>query len=472
MRSDILKGFLPWFIFFAFNDGSPAGLVSAALAGLICLVIFNRQGLKKHFILDVSSFILLAFFIIGGFIFYHAGFSKYSLLITDAFLAVVCLGSLLTPHPFALQYAKVKVSEHYWRNPVFLGINYWLSFIWGFMFLFAAISVALFLLGFGSKLWLLEIIPTALIVSALFFTVLFPDSFQRKFIKKKGGVAAIPHISEIQTIPLGSMQIACRTVGEGPLLVLIYGARMNMHSWDVDFLKRLSQSFKLLIFDLPGVSYSSYEGNMPYSVESLANVLHRLLEKLALKPAGIVGYSMGGWIAQEFAVHYPDEAPLLILMSSCIGGEKMVRCSVDTREKLQALRSLVGDELNEEKMKLDFPEQIIPRIKEKMLRVYETTFLEGAPSAEIMEQIIQLVQRWYQGNDQPDKLKELTMPSLILAGKEDLIVPPENSQVLHALLKHSEVVEYPDAGHGLFYQYPLDVADQIKEFLVAHRGRE
>lgn len=468
MRLDIIKGFLPWFVFFAFNDGTAVGLTAAALSGLLCLFIFNFRGLKRKFILDIASLIVLILFVLSGFIFYKTTFAQYSLFLADLILALVCFISIAIKKPFALQYAKTKVAEIYWNNPIFLGINIWLAFVWGFIFLLAAISTGLFSFGFGAKLWLMEIIPTALIVTAIFFTIIFPDSYQKKIIKSIGGVAAIPDISEVQIVSLGSMSIAYRTLGEGPLLVLIYGMWMNMHSWDVDLLKRLSQNFKLLLFDYPGVGHSNYE-NMPYTAENIANVLYRLINKLELKPAGIIGYSLGSWVAQEFALHYPELAPLLILLGSRISGDKSIRSTPEVQRQFKEMLLLKGDELNTKKIALNFVESAVPRMQAKMQQVDKTTQLEGAPSAEVMQQFIKLLERWYANNATVEALKELTTPTLILAGKQDIIVPVENSRLLQQYLKNSELIEYPDAGHGLLYQYPLDIADQIKTFVEKHR---
>jgi len=389
----------------------------------------------------------------------------YSLFAATITLALFSFITVVLHRPFTLPYAKIQAPEVYWKHPVFIQVNYWLSAMWGLVFLFYAFVVLLFYLGIGNKLWMLEILPTASLVFAIGFMIFFPDAYKTRFMKK-GMIAAIPGISEVQMIKLGNVTLGYRTIGKGPLLILLHGMLTNMHSWDPDLLKKLSENFQVLIFDYPGIGYSTYK-KMQFSVATIVDCLHGLIDKLKLKPYAIIGYSFGGFIAQKFAIKYPKELKALVLIGSMCGGNEATWCDEKILQKIEraSAKETSGEEQFNQMMSVMFTEATLPRLIARMKKVITTAAIEGLVSFEMQEKERQVVDSFRDNNQLAEQITKLKLPVLVIAGKQDVIVPFANAELLQKKLPNAKLVSYDDAGHGLFYQYPLDIADNIKEFL-------
>jgi pimeloyl-ACP methyl ester carboxylesterase len=465
MRTYILRGLLPWIILFAFADGSAQGLFYAAIGGLLVLFIFNFYSLKKFFLL---GWVTLLFFIVMLFISFawpESILVKYDLLIANAVLTVLCFTTLIARRPFSLPYAKMLTAKIYWQHPLFIIVNYWITAVWGLAFLFYTILIILFMLGIGNKLWMLQILPVAALVFAIGFMVLFPDYYRRR-ATRQGTVASLPNISVIKTVNFGNVQIGYRLLGQGPLLVMVPGALMNMHHWDPDMLAQLSKNFQVLLFDYPGVGYSSYQ-NMPFTAEKLADCLYNLIDKLQLQIKAIVGYSMGGWIAQKYAVKYSQNVAALVLIGTTCGGPNAVWCDKTVEQKLE---TCVSDDISSEEqfanmMSVMFPQLIIPRIFNKIMKIFVAAVLEGTPKKKMVQLERQIIDDWRIDNQLVKQISELDLPVLIISGLQDVVMPPENAKLLQTKFSNSKLLEYDDAGHGVIYQYPLDIADNIRDFL-------
>jgi len=465
MRSCILIALLPWLIFFAFVDGTPAGLLFSSLGGLICLFVFNFAYIRKFFSLAWVS--LFFFLIMFGAHFANPEFFlvRYNLFVATAVLAVFGFISLILRRPFTLSYAKIQAPEVYWKHPVFVRVNYWLTATLGFVFLFYAVVVLLFNFGVGTKLWMLEILPTSALVFAIGFMIIFPDLYKNKFIKK-GVIAAIAGISEVKLADLGNVTIGYRILGKGPLLILANGALTNMHSWDPDLLKKLSETFQVLIFDYPGIGYSTYK-QMPFSAETLVDCLYNLINKLELKPVAIVGYSFGGLIAQKFAVKYANKIKALVLIGTTCGGSEATWCNAQTLQKIERAmnKEIPGEERINQMLSIMFTKEALPRFVMRMKKILTSAAIEGLLSVEMQQKQQQVIERWRADNQLAKKIAKLKLPILIVAGEQDEMVPFANAKLLQQKLSQAKLVSYDNAGHGVIYQYPLDIAGSIEEFL-------
>lgn len=458
MRTYIIRAFLPWLIFLAFADGSLPGLQLATLGGAICLLLFNWSALRKKFLFDWASLIFfIAFWVIGvglG----ETPFVKYSLLSAYFFLAIISFLSLLLKVPVALQHARTRTSVQFWTHPIFIGVNYWITIFWSFVFFAAGLSAALFYIGIGTKLLMTSILPVIFIVVGIFFTALFPDKYKAK-MTKKGTVAALPGISSIKIVMIGHVKLAYRIIGHGPLLILAGAERMNMHHWDPDFLKQLSQNYTVLIFDYPGVGYSEYQ-QMPYTAKQLASYLEKMIDALKLTPSAMIGYSMGGMVAQAFACKFSKKIKALVLISTSAGGSQSERY-----ENLKQDYTGLNREDCDLILKQYFSDDVIVRMKNKLYRVYDGAVFEGAITEKIIDEQKKLIEDWYRDEKNIAEMKHVKLPILLIVGKHDQIIPASNSQMMKKLFQNVKLVEYNDAGHGVIYQYPADIVSEINRFL-------
>ena len=133
------------------------------------------------------------------------------------------------------------------------------------------------------------------------------------------------NLLNIQDIPakkvhVGDIDIGYKILGKGEPILLFNGASDNMDAWDPSFLRSLSSNHTVIVFDNRGIGNTT-TGSKPYSMQLLANDTAGLLDALNIHKADVFGYSLGGHIAQQFTVRYPEKVNRLILAATTCGGK-------------------------------------------------------------------------------------------------------------------------------------------------------
>src|SRR5919106_2781263 len=129
----------------------------------------------------------------------------------------------------------------------------------------------------------------------------------------------------MQDIPLkkvrvGDIDVAYKMFGQGDPIILYNGASDSMDAWDPSFLTAISSNHTVIAFDQRGIGNSTV-GSAPYTYPQLANDTAGLLDALKIPKAGVMGYSLGGHIAQAFTISHPEKVNRLILVASSCGGK-------------------------------------------------------------------------------------------------------------------------------------------------------
>ena len=128
-------------------------------------------------------------------------------------------------------------------------------------------------------------------------------------------------------------QVAYRQFGSGPDLLLIMGQDGSMSWWEPSLLSVLAQHYRVTVFDLPGVGYSS-PSLQPMTIDWLADETAGLIEDLGLVHAAVLGWGLGGEVALALAERHPASEASLVLVDSSIGGPGAARPSADVRAAL------------------------------------------------------------------------------------------------------------------------------------------
>ena len=131
---------------------------------------------------------------------------------------------------------------------------------------------------------------------------------------------------KIQDIPakkvhVGDIDIAYKTFGKGDPILLINGYSFTMDSWDPTLLETLASNHTVIVFDNRGIGNTTSGSEQKFSIALFANDTAGLLEALNIKKADVLAWSMGGRIAQELTLNYPDKVGKLILYAIGCGGE-------------------------------------------------------------------------------------------------------------------------------------------------------
>ena len=123
----------------------------------------------------------------------------------------------------------------------------------------------------------------------------------------------------IATIPVDGGRIAYRRLGSGRPLLVLNGLAATSADWEPSFIDRLASASELVLIDNRGIGGSSDDG-APFDIAKLAEDIARVIEALDFEAANVLGWSMGGFIAQRLALDHPNSVDKLILLSTDPGG--------------------------------------------------------------------------------------------------------------------------------------------------------
>ncbi|MEH6345308.1 MAG: alpha/beta hydrolase [Bermanella sp.] len=248
-------------------------------------------------------------------------------------------------------------------------------------------------------------------------------------------------------------------------LVLFQRFRGTMDHWDPDFLDKLAQTRTVIIFDNSGVARSS--GNTPSSVESMAQAASDFIQLLDYPKVDVLGWSLGGFIAQQIALDRPKTINKLIVAGSGPGG---VADAPAIPEKVLAVMQKPNSENPmEDFLYLFFTESQASRTAGMQhlgrLGKRDESFGPEA-NAEAMTAQGAAVMSWAMGKDSAyERLESLSQPILVANGQHDIMIHAYNSFAMAQRAPNAKLVLYPDSGHGFLFQYADEFAKEVNEFL-------
>jgi pimeloyl-ACP methyl ester carboxylesterase len=263
--------------------------------------------------------------------------------------------------------------------------------------------------------------------------------------------------------------------GEGFPLVMITGLSENLECWDPSLVEALSRRFKLVLFDNRD-SGRTDTSNQEYSMKTLADDTAGLMDALEISKAHVLGFSMGGMVAQELVLHYPEKVSKLVLYSTSSNG----RLSHELTKIASALeRGSSTKEIAEMYLSLpgasDYPSNVV-RKTPSIINCYTADFVkENANFVNLYHQRCgkhpiseQGWRRQYnaqKGFNAQGRLQQINTPTLVLHGKKDFPLPPEKGSNLAKAIPNAKLVFFEKSAHMLAEEMP-EVIRAITEFLV------
>jgi pimeloyl-ACP methyl ester carboxylesterase len=262
---------------------------------------------------------------------------------------------------------------------------------------------------------------------------------------------------EVQYIDITKARIAYKIYGNGDPLIMCMGYASNMDLWSTDAIAILKNKYKLIVFDYRGMGYST-NADTSFTIGTLADDVNELLGNLNIPRAHVLGWSMGGYVAQMFAIKYPEKVNKLVLYATDCGDTITVNPSQDiidilsnpTSTPLELLSTLFPDDwlaTHPEPWKY-LPDAIEPYNNETIgLQYY-------------------VIQDWLSpGGGSAGQLNQLNMPVLLICGIQDKVVPSINSTILADSIQTATIIRVQDSGHGMMYQMPETFANYVLTFL-------
>jgi pimeloyl-ACP methyl ester carboxylesterase len=248
-----------------------------------------------------------------------------------------------------------------------------------------------------------------------------------------------------------------------PPLICLQHFRGNLDSWDPALVDRLAQDRDVILLDNRGVGGST--GVVPDNVTDMARDALAFIDALGLDEVDILGFSLGGYVAQELALLRPRLVRRLVLAGTAPqGGPDLHRWS-DTVYALATADQPTAEDL----LSLFFSPSEESRAKgaEYLQRAYQRQDDRDAPT-DLATRDAQLTAITAWGIPDASRLNRLagiTQPTLVANGDDDQMMHTQNSRLLAEQLRNAELRIYPDANHGFLDQYPERFADDIAEFL-------
>ena len=203
-------------------------------------------------------------------------------------------------------------------------------------------------------------------------------------------------------------------------------------------------------------------GTKEFTISQFANDTSGLLDALRICKADVLGWSMGGFIAQAFAVKYADRFHKLVLLSTDSGG---VEADLASPDVWSGLLDTSGTP-NEQARRLLF--LLFPRdVAEFFYRRFGDVVAAARAqlSVELLNRQADAMDAWHR-NGVARQLREIRVPVLIAAGTEDIVIPASNALKLANAIPGAWLAQFPHGAHAFMAQYPRALADLINTFLA------
>jgi pimeloyl-ACP methyl ester carboxylesterase len=248
--------------------------------------------------------------------------------------------------------------------------------------------------------------------------------------------------------------------GSGFPLVLIMGLSGNIDWWDPPLIRKLSSRFKTLIFDNRGAGRTD-KPEIDYSIRMFADDTVGLMDILGIRRAHVLGISMGGMIAQELVLNYPDRVEKLILCSTNCGGSDSVPPSAQVLGTLLGSRDgLTPEDIVRGTLPLLFTENHIKSNPDLMKLVTNEMLKAPIPVDSFGRQVGAIM-----NFDVCEKLGMIRKATLVMAGAQDILIPPENSKILAARIPGAKLHMFKNSAHAIFSEETEAVLKALLDFL-------
>lgn len=264
-------------------------------------------------------------------------------------------------------------------------------------------------------------------------------------------------------VAVGGRRLAWRSLGDGPPLLLVNGYAATAADWDPSFLTALAAAFEVICPDNRGVGGSDAgEPAEPLTVDSMAADLEALLDARGIDRVPVVGWSMGGFVAQRLAVRSPGRVPALVLLSTDPGGATAVPADRATWERLTD-HSGTPREQASRLIALLFPPPLAATVDAQFGDAVAAA-RAALPEATLAGQEAAM-DAWHAA-DQPPPPEPLPRV-LAVAGDRDAVIPPANLEALAARWPGCRTERFAGGGHAFMAQEPQRLADLIESFVSA-----
>jgi len=259
------------------------------------------------------------------------------------------------------------------------------------------------------------------------------------------------------------LNLYCESHGGGEPLLMIMGLGGSALAWEPALVADLARSFRTIVYDNRGTGRSD-QPDEEYSIDGLAADATALLDALGIERAHILGVSMGGMVAQEFALHYPARVQTLTLGCTTAGGRNAVPAPPEAMAILMAPRNGLSDaDLIRRAWPLNYTSAYIQGHRAELDEGIARVLAYPTPAFAYKRQLTAT----FKFNTY-DRLPEIKAPTLVISGADDALMPARNSEIIAGRIPGAQVKLIPNASHFFFNQEREAFVSALVPFLKAH----
>jgi pimeloyl-ACP methyl ester carboxylesterase len=240
-----------------------------------------------------------------------------------------------------------------------------------------------------------------------------------------------------------------------PVMVFIHGLGENLNSWhnQIDYFKT---DYRVIAMDLRGHNRTD-DGTKAITIKQFAADVIALLDVLQIQQAHIVGLSMGGIIAQQLAIDYPERILTLSLCDTACYATDEAKAKLDGR--IEMIKSISMDEMANFIVTACLPAKYDQKIYDEAFAIFRVNRQAPYLAATVATFSI----------DFRNDLPKITLPTLVFTGELDKATPVEAAECIHKLIPHSEMHVIPGVGHLSKLEKPGEFNQLIEDFLSRNK---
>ena len=266
-----------------------------------------------------------------------------------------------------------------------------------------------------------------------------------------------------RTVSAGGVSYAYRELGPKGGIPVIFFVHLaaTLDNWDPRIIDPIAQRHHVIAFDNRGVGAST--GTVPATIESMADDAYAFITALGFTTVDVFSFSLGGMVAQALVLKHPNLVRKLILTGTGPGGGKDIDKVAGTTyyDTLRATLTRKDPKeflfFNRDEIGKRAAHAFVERLKER------TQDRDSNITIKAFQTQLKAIKRW--GRSTPADLSRITQPTLIANGDNDRMVPSVLSEDMHRRIAGSQLVIYPNAGHGGIFQYHKEFSTAAIEFL-------
>jgi pimeloyl-ACP methyl ester carboxylesterase len=275
-----------------------------------------------------------------------------------------------------------------------------------------------------------------------------------------------------QFVEAKGIRLAYRRFGQSGGVPLVFNMHFNgtMDYWDPAVTDGLAHDREVILFDNAGISSSS--GEVPNSIEEMAANAAAFIRALGLTQVDVLGFSLGGLVAQQLALAEPELVRRLILLGTGPRSGQGMASLTPEAQKIFGARYGEPDHLW---LKVFFtPSEVSQAAGRAYLKRFRLRVDDRQPevSDKVAPAQLEALAKWGAPRENPfEYLKAIAQPTLVVNGDRDVIIYSVNSCILQQNLPNAQLILYPDANHGSQYQYPERFVQHASLFLSEEDAR-